>query len=97
VFNLYICAPFTHLSFADDTLISTYDSKKSIQSVLKALDEYQLVSGQLVNKVESSYILSSTFSSKRPSLLHQWLGFARRSLPFTYLGCSIIKGRRKSM
>lgn len=48
----------SHLLFADDCLILTQASKKGADRVAAILDDYNRVSGQLVNKNKSAVFFS---------------------------------------
>ncbi|XP_060182802.1 uncharacterized protein LOC132612715 [Lycium barbarum] len=44
-----------HLTFADDTILFCNGSKKSLRKVVNTLKEYELISGQLINKSKSNF------------------------------------------
>ena len=44
------CLPVIHLAYADDIIVFPIGLRRSVQLVMKALDEYVLVSGQRVNQ-----------------------------------------------
>ncbi|GAA0163798.1 hypothetical protein LIER_39663 [Lithospermum erythrorhizon] len=85
------------LAFADDVLVFTRGSKSSLDKVMKFLDHYQTASGQVINRDKSSCILSNKATVARCSIVLKAIGFRKVSLPFTYLGIPIYKGKKQTI
>ncbi|KAK4385713.1 LINE-1 retrotransposable element O protein [Sesamum angolense] len=84
-----------HLSFADDIIIFSNASKRSIRKIVDFLDSYQRISGQLINIGKSSFIVGNKCSSLIKQRIHNITGFVSQSLPLTYLGTPLHKGNKK--
>ena len=89
------CPTVSHLAFADDIVIFTRGDKRSVQSLMGFLELYQHGSGQRVNKDKSFYIVSPKCPLAAKRLLARRTGFQYRGLPFVYLGCKLVKGKRR--
>ena len=83
-----------HLGYADDVIIFCNGGRASVRKVMGVLTDYQRVSGQLVNASKSCCLLSKKVSGLRSQRVGEETGFARKSLPITYLGCPLYEGRR---
>ncbi|XP_027072036.2 uncharacterized protein [Coffea arabica] len=87
-------SPPVHLGYADDVIIFCNGGRASVRKVMGVLTDYQRVSGQLVNASKSCCLLSKKVSGLRSRRVAEETGFARKSLPITYLGCPLYEGRR---
>jgi len=87
------CPPVTHLLFADDTVIFTNGSKNSLKNLMHFLKAYETGSGQKISEGKSNFYASQKTPSHRLQIIQRYTGFSRGTLPFTYLGCKIDKGR----
>ncbi|XP_027170444.1 uncharacterized protein LOC113770234 [Coffea eugenioides] len=91
------CPKVTHLAYADDVVIFSSGLKRSVRLVLKALEDYSLVSGQQVNHQKSCFLTHSNFPRARKRMLGELTGFSSREFPVKYLGCPLYVGRRKKV
>ncbi|XP_070011018.1 uncharacterized protein [Nicotiana sylvestris] len=58
-YSIYEGSPLlTHLSYADDTILFSSGDLLSISMMMKKLETYELISGQMVNKRKSSFLVS---------------------------------------
>jgi len=85
--------PF-HCFYADDLMSFCKGKSSSLQALKNLFHRYAICSGQIVN-ARKSYIYTSGVSQSRLNNIVQLLGFNIGSLPFTYLGAPIFKGRPK--
>ncbi|XP_022870779.1 uncharacterized protein LOC111390020 [Olea europaea var. sylvestris] len=86
----------SHLSFADDMIIFANGQKQSIRRVLDCLEQYEGVSGQLVNRDKCGIILSRWAYTSQIRRLEIVTGFRYQQQPFTYLGVPLFKGTKRS-
>ncbi|XP_026396674.1 uncharacterized protein LOC113291343 [Papaver somniferum] len=84
----------THLFFADDVFIFCKGAKKSILNLMKLLDEYQICSGQIINKNKRKMFIDGT-SELRKDQIKDMIQMERSELPEKYLGVILIAGRVK--
>nr|XP_027103110.1 uncharacterized protein LOC113724399 [Coffea arabica] len=87
-------SPPVHLGYADDVIVFCNGGWVSVRKVMGVLIDYQRVSGQLVNVSKSCCLLSKKVFGLRSRRVAEETGFARKSLPITYLGCPLYEGRR---
>lgn len=86
----------SHLLNADDGLIFTKGSEKSLRNLMNLIRVYELSSGQLVNSSKSGFYLADKFQH-RVSVISRIKGMTRGDLPFHYLGVPITNGRVKNI
>ncbi|XP_060182970.1 uncharacterized protein LOC132612915 [Lycium barbarum] len=79
-------ANLNHLAYADDT---------SLQLIMGILQEYEQMSGQLINKGKISFHMHSKVANVIVQQGEAITGFTRGSFPFTYLGCPITHARKR--
>ncbi|XP_060200890.1 uncharacterized protein LOC132629180 [Lycium barbarum] len=84
-----------HLSFADDVIIFSSGKKKSLQLIMKTLSKYEKVSGQLINKTKSHFMLSPCASQFIATRVTKVTGFNQEASPITYLGFPLHVGRQR--
>nr|ABE87589.2 RNA-directed DNA polymerase (Reverse transcriptase); Ribonuclease H; Endonuclease/exonuclease/phosphatase [Medicago truncatula] len=84
----------THILYADDVLIFCTGTKRNIRRLIKIFSQYSEVSGQLINNAKSRFF-TSAMTGSRVQMISSLLGFNVGSLPFTYLGCPIFRGKPK--
>ncbi|XP_059302129.1 uncharacterized protein LOC132054076 [Lycium ferocissimum] len=84
-----------HLSFADDIIIFSSGKSKSLQLIMRTLSKYEKVSGQLINKTKSHFMLSPCASSFTAARVTKVTGFNQEASPITYLGCPLHVGRQR--
>uniref|UniRef100_A0A8C0UC45 Reverse transcriptase domain-containing protein n=1 Tax=Cyanistes caeruleus TaxID=156563 RepID=A0A8C0UC45_CYACU len=85
----------THLSFADDVIIFTSGCKTSLLKIMKVLQNYELASGQQINKNKSHFMTASSVFHYTNRRIHRLTGFTRKDSPITYLGCPLYTGRKR--
>lgn len=83
----------THLFYADDMLIFTNASKRSIEHLFQLIRRYELSSGQQLSLEKSSFYPSKRLNIIKTQQLSQWSGCVKKQLPFMYLGVPVYKGR----
>ncbi|XP_019450653.1 PREDICTED: uncharacterized protein LOC109352923 [Lupinus angustifolius] len=86
----------SHVLYADDILIFCKGIKRNILALKKLIDTYAQASGQHINPSKCKFFSTQATPSKIASI-SSWLGFTRGSLPFSYLGVSIFKGKPKTI
>jgi len=84
----------SHILYADDIMIFCKGINSNIQNLTDLFIKYAQVSGQCVNPAKSS-ILGGAISNYRLSSIATQIGFKIGSLPFTYHGVPIFKGKPK--
>ncbi|XP_026396709.1 uncharacterized protein LOC113291387 [Papaver somniferum] len=82
----------THLFFADDVFIFCNGGKKSLKNLFKLLDEYQAISGQIINKNKSKLFVDGT-SHIRRQLISNMLHMEVEKFPDKYLGVYLAPGK----
>ncbi|KAL0292127.1 UNVERIFIED_CONTAM: hypothetical protein Sradi_7002100 [Sesamum radiatum] len=85
----------THLSYADDIIIFSNASRRSIRKLMVFLEDYQRISGQQINISKSSFTVSSRCPRSVQQRVHSITGFTHKQLPLTYLGAPLYKGNKK--
>jgi len=85
----------SHILYADDIMIFCKGIHSNIQNLTDLFIKYAQVSGQCVNPSKSS-IYGGAISNHRLSSIATQIGFKIGSLPFTYLGVPIFKGKPKT-
>ncbi|XP_049396567.1 uncharacterized protein LOC125860610 [Solanum stenotomum] len=85
-----------HLSYADDTILFGSGDRGSIIKMIRILMEYELVSGQKVNKSKSFFYLHDNTPLIVAIRMRRLTGIRQGNFLFTYLGCAVFSGRRKS-
>ncbi|KAM1340007.1 hypothetical protein ACFX2H_038462 [Malus domestica] len=87
-------APPSHVLFADYIMVFMRGTKRSMRNLMRFVEEYNLNSGQCINKLKSLVFLGK-YASSRHAIIQKVLGVSRGNLPFTYLGVPIFQGRPK--
>lgn len=85
--------PISRLSFADDLVIFTRATGKSLSVLMDFLGLYESATGQLVNKLKSSFVVSKHCTAARRRMISHMTGISSADLPMKYLGCMLHKGR----
>uniref|UniRef100_A0A1S4A0A6 Reverse transcriptase domain-containing protein n=1 Tax=Nicotiana tabacum TaxID=4097 RepID=A0A1S4A0A6_TOBAC len=101
--NRYFCGfglpnwslKINHLAYADDTIIFSSSSAKSLQLLMEVLSAYEAASRQLVNKSKSAIYMHHPARLQVVTKVERITGMRRQEFPFTYLGCPIFYARRK--
>ncbi|XP_059289514.1 uncharacterized protein LOC132043044 [Lycium ferocissimum] len=84
-----------HLSFADDVIVFSSGKKKSLQLIMKTLSKYEQVSGQLINRDKSHFMVHPETSQFTIARINKVTGFNQEGTPITYLGCPLYVGRQR--
>ncbi|XP_059294479.1 uncharacterized protein LOC132047455 [Lycium ferocissimum] len=84
-----------HLSYDDDTILFVSADQYSVKLMMRVLNRYEKVSGQLVNWNKSAFYVHEKVQSGLVSRLKQTTGIRQGLFPFTYLGCLIFYSRNK--
>jgi len=82
-----------HLSFADDIIIFTSGRKDSLKLIMQTLATYERISGQLINKAKSHFLLHPNAFRTTCDRIKRYTGFHQKEAPITYLGCPLFIGR----
>ena len=86
----------SHCLYADDILIFYKGTLANIRHIMKLFDTYGQFSGQLVNAQKSKFY-TGALSLSRIHTITSITRFSHGSLPFTYLGIPLFKGKPKSI
>ncbi|XP_019157299.1 PREDICTED: uncharacterized protein LOC109153867 [Ipomoea nil] len=84
-----------HLSYADDVIIFSTGRQGVICKVIRALKDYEGISGQMVSFPKSAFYMHPDTSGRVIRRIRDITRCIHRSLPFTYLGCPIYVERKK--
>ncbi|XP_055823323.1 uncharacterized protein LOC129891877 [Solanum dulcamara] len=84
-----------HLSFADDIIIFTSTSKYSLQLIMKTLQMYEGISGQLINKDKSQILIPTNTPVDIMDRVVTITGYKCTHGLMTYLGCPLYIGRQR--
>ncbi|XP_026436177.1 uncharacterized protein LOC113334044 [Papaver somniferum] len=84
----------THLFFVDDVFIFINGVKKRILNLMKLLEDYQKISGQIINKSKSKLFIDDT-SDLRKNQIKEIIQMERSAFPDKYLGVILTSGRIK--
>ncbi|XP_026410816.1 uncharacterized protein LOC113306045 [Papaver somniferum] len=84
----------SHMFFADDMFIFCNGAKKSIQNLMKILEEYQKISGQVIDKSKSKLFVDG-ITDARTMQIKELMQIEVSSLPDRYLGVILQAGRVK--
>ncbi|KAG6658189.1 hypothetical protein CIPAW_04G143500 [Carya illinoinensis] len=80
---------------ADDIVIFLNGSKNSIRELLRVVEKYETLLGQMINKDKTSMFFSQKITSACKRALKRMTRFSEGSFPFKYLGVPIVLGRLK--
>lgn len=86
-------APISHLFYADDMLIFTNGSIRSLRCLQNLMQQYEEASGQTINLQKSAIYSSKLIFPGRLGRIQNLSGCQVKKLPFKYLGAPIYKGR----
>ncbi|WMV27066.1 hypothetical protein MTR67_020451 [Solanum verrucosum] len=89
------CPSFTHLSYANDTILFSSGDPLSLMAMMNKLSVYEKCSGQLVNKDKSCFLVAPNTHESLTDDIKRITGFSQSNFPFTYLGCPIYFGRQR--
>lgn len=86
----------SHVLYADDVLIFTNGSEKSLRNLMKLIKVCERSSGQRVNAAKSGYYIADKFH-RRASIISRINGMNRGELPFNFLGVPTTNGLVKTI
>jgi len=86
----------SHTLYVDDVMIFCKGKMSCIQALKQIFIDYANCSGQLINPSKST-MYSGSIPLSRLNSISNMLGFNIGSLPFTYLGVPIFKGKPKAI
>jgi hypothetical protein len=86
----------SHSLYADDILIFCKGTLSGLRALKNLFQSYASESGQVINNSKST-IFSGSISSGGLDLIVQLLNFNLGSLPFSYLGVPMFKGKPKTI
>ena len=69
--------------------------KRSLKLVMKALEDFAVVSGQKVNCNKSCFMSHTNLHQRRRCIIEQIIEFQHKRLLVKYLGCLLYFGRQK--
>ncbi|XP_026450339.1 uncharacterized protein LOC113350414 [Papaver somniferum] len=82
----------THLFFADDVFIFCNCAKKSLKNLLSLLDDYQLSSGQVINKSKSNFFVDGVTTARKQQI-SEVVNMELSHFSDKYLGVFLAPGR----
>jgi len=85
----------SHILYADDIMIFCKGTSANINTLKDLFTDYSINSGQFVNPQKSSFYAGS-MSQQRITQIFNLTGFTIGTLPFSYLGVPIFKGKAKT-
>lgn len=89
------CIP-SHCFYADDLMVFCKRKISNLEALKQVFTRYAECSGQSIN-LRKSFIFGGCITAARMNHMVGLLGFSIGSLPFTYLGAPIFKGKPKSI
>lgn len=78
-----------HLSFIDDVTIFTIRRRNTLRLIIETLVAYDDMSGQLINKDKSYFLLHDQDFPSIVSRIRSEIGYQQRHSSITHLGCPI--------
>ncbi|KAJ6813372.1 uncharacterized protein M6B38_143775 [Iris pallida] len=86
----------SHLFYADDSLIFMNGDINCVEALMRTLQKYTDISGQVINYSKSSLITSQKLHmSVQADIIATATGFTKAALPILYLGVPLFHGRAK--
>lgn len=82
----------THLCFADDLMVFTDGTRKSIEGILTVFDRFDRMSGLQISMEKSILFMAGGTDQKREEVQNQFQ-FASGTLPVRYLGLPLLTKR----
>lgn len=79
--------PVPFLSFADDLILFTRASTRSLSALFEFLSIYERASGQCINKHKSAFYVSKRCSFAQIQSILSISGIPAGTFPLRYLGC----------
>ncbi|OIT04251.1 putative ribonuclease h protein [Nicotiana attenuata] len=90
-----IAAEINRLCYTYDLVTFTSGDRRSIKMIMYQLSEYQLASGQEINRDKSQFYTQEGTESHIRRRNKRWTGYKQANFPFIYLGYTIYTGRKK--
>nr|XP_004237272.1 uncharacterized protein LOC101266714 [Solanum lycopersicum] len=84
-----------HLSFADDIIIFTSTDRRSLNLIMRIIEDYEKVSDQKVNKDKSFFMVTSKTSQYIIGDIKLVTSFCMKNSPIHYLGCPLYIGGQR--
>jgi len=85
----------SHCLYADDILIFCKGTLSNIRNIMDLFEEYDTYSGQFMNAIKSKFY-SGSLPLSRIVTITSITGFSHGSLPFSYLGILLFKGKPRT-
>lgn len=82
----------THLCFADDLMVFSDGTKRSVEGILKVFGDFDKMTGLKISLEKSTLFMAGITAQKQDDILHQF-PFASGSLPVRYLGLPLLTKR----
>jgi len=86
----------SHCFYADDLMVYCKGKIVGLEALKNLFIRYANCSGQIINTSKSSFFAGGISQHRLDSIVNL-LGFSQGSLPFTYLGAPIFKGKPKKI
>jgi len=86
----------SHCFYADDLMVYCKGKIAGLEALKNLFIRYANCSGQIINTSKSSFFAEGISQHKLDNIVNL-LGFTKGSLPFTYLGAPIFKGKPKKI
>ncbi|XP_059315722.1 uncharacterized protein LOC132066425 [Lycium ferocissimum] len=67
----------------------------SLNPMMSKLDAYEKISGQIINRRKSGFLVSANFPAECINDVENITGFSQLQFPMKYLGCPIYRGTNK--
>ena len=83
------------MGYTDDVLIFSSATAASLGLVMRVLDGYEAVSGQLINKKKNCFLVHAKLGRPRRLKIQQVMGFTFTPFPIKYLGYPLYYGGQK--
>lgn len=82
--------------YADDIFIFCKGTTQNVRNIMQLFQDYVAYSGQIINTNKSKFY-SGSIPLSRLHCIAEITGFRYGSIPFTYLGIPLFKGKPKSI
>ncbi|XP_057854930.2 uncharacterized protein LOC131064707 [Cryptomeria japonica] len=87
--------PISHSQFVDDTILFGEATEKEVVVIKKLLNDYEIGSGQSMNK-EKSMIYFFNTNVRMQSKIKEIMGYPQGNFPLKYLGVQLDPGRQQN-
>lgn len=79
-----------HLAFADDLILFSSGTRKTIKIVMKTLEKYEAISRQPINISKSCVMLAPGASASARRRVTKYMCIQLKNFSIKYLGCPLI-------